>query len=281
AWQDSRTGSYDIYARRILATGIPFWGNEGGAPVTTALGYQLAPVSVSDITNHGAFVAWRDLRNGSGNSDIYVNRMNQVGGRPWSTDGVAVCNALDDQLEPSIAYDMDLGVIVTWYDNRSGETDIYAQRVHSGSVQWAPEGSPVGTADDHQSYPSITSDGEFGAIVAWHDDRDGLSDIYAQRIYASGSIPTPVRDTPSLATLSLGPNYPNPFSATTVFEMELASDAHVSVDVFDVAGRSVRRIDVGRVSAGVRRLEFDGLDEIGRPLASGVYFYRVSVNGMT
>ncbi|HEU4928874.1 MAG TPA: hypothetical protein VFU38_03520, partial [Candidatus Krumholzibacteria bacterium] len=150
AWQDSRTGSYDIYARRIQANGIPFWGNEGGTPVTTAIGYQLAPVIVGDITNHGAFVAWRDLRNGSGNSDIYVQRMNQVGGRPWSTDGVPVCNAPDDQLEPSIVHDMDLGVILTWYDNRSGETDIYAQRVHSGSVQWETDGIPVCTADNNQ-----------------------------------------------------------------------------------------------------------------------------------
>ena len=281
AWQDTRIGNVDIYARRILSTGIPFWGDEGGTPVTTALGSQLAPVIVGDIVNHGAFVAWRDLRNGSGNSDIYVNRMNQVGGRPWSADGVPVCTAPDDQLAPAIVHDGDLGVIVAWYDNRSGERDIYAQRVHSGAVQWAPNGIPVCTAENNQFSPSIVSDGEWGAIVAWDDGRDGSPDIYAQRIYATGSIPTPVRDTPSLSSLSLGANYPNPFSTTTAFDLELASAARVTVDVFDVAGRTVRRIDVGHVSAGSRRLSFDGLDGVGRPLASGVYFYRVSGDAVT
>jgi len=43
----------------------------------------------------------------------------------------------------------------------------------------------------------------------------------------------------------------------------------------------VRTWELGRVSAGSKTMSFDGRDERGRLLASGVYFYRVSANGTT
>ena len=280
AWMDHRGSDVDIYARRVQSTGVAFWGDAGGTPVTTAVGNQ-TNISMAAGGNSGAVLAWEDFRNGA-DYDIYVQRMNSAGGRPWSTDGVSVCTAAEDQDFPSVEHDGTLGAIVTWDDYRDGvQYDIYAQRVNAGLVQWTPGGVAICTASTDQYRPTIISDDAGGGIIAWQDWRGGAvnTDIYAQRVVANGDVWTPVGDTPSLSTLSLGENYPNPFSATTVFDLELARDAHVSVDVFDVAGRRVRAIDLGRVSAGSQRLAFDGLDEIGRPLASGVYFYRVASGG--
>jgi hypothetical protein len=88
-----------------------------------------------------------------------------------------------------------------------------------------------------------------------------------------------VRGTPA-SGLALTPNHPNPFSATTTIDLDLRVDADVAVDIFDVGGRLVRRLGLGRVGAGPRRVDFDGLDADGRELPSGVYFYRVHANGM-
>jgi len=82
------------------------------------------------------------------------------------------------------------GAIVTWEDYRSGNNDIYAQRVNAaGAVQWTTNGVALCTAAGDQEYPTIISDGAGGAIATWYDYRSGSNyDIYAQRVNASGAV---------------------------------------------------------------------------------------------
>jgi len=102
----------------------------------------------------------------------------------WTGDGNPLCTAAGDQSYPTIVSDGAGGVIVTWQDSRSGNSDVYAQRVNaSGTVQWAAEGVALCTATGGQSSPRIVSDGAGGAIVTWGDSRDGF---YARRVYAQG-----------------------------------------------------------------------------------------------
>jgi flagellar hook assembly protein FlgD len=61
--------------------------------------------------------------------------------------------------------------------------------------------------------------------------------------------------------------------------LDLALDATADIDVYDVGGRIVRHVGSTRMDAGPHRLTFDGNDDAGRPLASGVYFYTVRANG--
>jgi predicted lipoprotein with Yx(FWY)xxD motif len=108
----------------------------------------------------------------------------------WAKDGVALCTATGDQSYPAIVSDGAGGAIVTWWDYRNGNYDVYAQRADaSGAVQWAANGVALSTATGSQYYSTITSDGAGGAIVAWEDYRSGSNlDIYAQRVDASGAV---------------------------------------------------------------------------------------------
>jgi len=85
--------------------------------------------------------------------------------------------------------------------------------------------------------------------------------------------PTDVNDTPKLRT-KLQQNVPNPFNPTTTIEFTLASPMRVSLDVYDVAGRLVTKLLDGP-AAGRRVVTWNGLDDAGRPVNSGVYFYRL------
>ena len=118
--------------------------------------------------------------------------------------------------------------------------------------------------------------------MTWHDLRGLVNyDVYAQRIGPDGLVPTSVGDTPSMDGAWLSANSPNPFSGETSMVLDLPADANVEVDVYDVAGRLVRRIARSRVGAGVHRMSFDGRDDAGRRLASGVYFYSVHAGSNT
>ena len=84
---------------------------------------------------------------------------------------------------------------------------------------------------------------------------------------------------PKETTLLL--NYPNPFNPETWIPYRLAEDAFVTLTIYDVDGRIVRTLDVGyRVAAFYesrsKAIYWDGRNEFGEQVASGVYFYHLS-----
>jgi len=204
AWYDLRNGGYDIYAQRVNAAGVPQWTGDGVA-LCTAGNDQTSPMIVSDGAG-GAIVTWYDFRSGS--SDIYAQRVNAAGIPQWTANGVALCTATNYQYSPTIVSDSAGGAIVAWHDSRGGSYDIYAQRVNaSGVPQWAANGVAVCIAANDQTIPRIVSDGASGAIVTWHDVRSGGSDVYAQRVNASG-VPQWTADGVGLCTAGSDQSYP-------------------------------------------------------------------------
>lgn len=72
--------------------------------------------------------------------------------------------------------------------------------------------------------------------------------------------------------------HPNPFNPRTTVEYELAETAYVTLDVFDTNGARVARLVDGTRSAGEHSASWEGLDGSGQPVASGVYFARLTVD---
>ncbi len=186
-WQDYRSGTWDIYARWINASGNVQWTGNGVA-ISTAASTQSYPQITSDGSG-GAIITWHDYRSGT-SYDIYAQRINSSGTVQWTGNGVAISAGAYDQFEPEITTDGSGGAIITWRDYRSGTSwDVYAQRINSsGNVQWTSNGVAISTATNNQTYPQVTTDGSGGAIITWQDSRSGTSDIYAQRINASGTV---------------------------------------------------------------------------------------------
>jgi uncharacterized repeat protein (TIGR03806 family) len=94
--------------------------------------------------------------------------------------------------------------------------------------------------------------------------------------------PTHVTDQQSTPVhFDLEQNFPNPFNAGTSIVFSLPSPSNVNLSIFDTTGRRVRTlVDVAH-SAGRYTLHWDALDNVGRPVASGVYFYRLqTTHGM-
>ena len=76
-------------------------------------------------------------------------------------------------------------------------------------------------------------------------------------------------------------NYPNPFNPETWLPYQLANDAEVAIRIYSSAGQLVRHIDLGFQQAGYyigksRAAYWDGRNDLGERLASGVYFYQLS-----
>jgi hypothetical protein len=79
------------------------------------------------------------------------------------------------------------------------------------------------------------------------------------------------------AGLKLRPNSPNPFNPSTQIRFELGRDeTRVQIEIFDLAGRRVRRLVDGALSAGPQTAVWDGRNDAGRTVASGVYPLRLT-----
>ncbi len=144
---------------------------------------------VSD-TKHGAIITWVDFRNDQNElvADIYAQRINASGVTMWGTNGMAVCTNAADQTAPVLIEDGAGGTIIAWQDWRSGNRDIYAQRIDSlGNVLWTANGLGVVVKNTNQSSPKIVSDGADGAVIVWEDSINGNLDIFAQHIAGNGT----------------------------------------------------------------------------------------------
>jgi hypothetical protein len=188
AWLDYRNGNSDIYAQRMRSTGHPAW-TSNGIPICTLSHIQNSPAIVPD-GHGGAIIVWVDYRTNDV-ADIYAQRVDSSGNALWTANGVPVCTAQNEQTEPVIVADGVGGVIAAWIDKRnsSPETDIYAQRIsEAGAMMWAANGVAVCTATDYQLSPTVASDGNGSAIIAWEDWRSGMADLYAQRVTPGGTV---------------------------------------------------------------------------------------------
>ena len=371
---------FDIYIQKVSAAGAIQWG-AGAVAVCAATGSQGSPTIVSDGEG-GAIVAWVDFR--SGDADIYAQRINFLGTPVWTTNGVAVCTATGVQDQMQMVSVGTSGAIIGWEDKRNGFSDMYAQRLDaSGTPQWTTNGMPISVLPASASENlAMVSDDNGGAIMIWVDTRLGApngTDIFGQRVTGSGTelwatnglrltdvpynigglfrmgaardgtsgvigsylvfAPDGVRafradstginlwdervadsttaadysviveaeagaaivewedrrvplhsrsyamKTPMIASSAgnAGPAHipialwvnPNPFSEATEIRFSLDAPSDVTIDIYDVRGRSIASHRYASMGLGTRSVFFDSRNDSGALLPNGVYFLRV------
>jgi hypothetical protein len=109
--------------------------------------------------------------------------------------------------------------------------------------------------------------------------RDLVMDRIIDYFGVSAAVEEPVAAAPVRSTLAQ--NSPNPFNPATVIGYELANAGQVELRVYDLNGRMVRELVNASQAAASYQVEWDGRDDLGRQLASGVYFYQLNAPGIT
>lgn len=118
----------------------------------------------------------------------------------------------------------------------------------------------------------------------WEGTPDGIvsfSPLYEHCIFDIyiGVVSVQEYDSPSLPeTYTLGQNTPNPFNPNTSIEFALPRSGQVKVEVFNILGQKVRTLVDENLKAGFKRVDWDGTDDGGQSVASGIYLYRMTAN---
>ncbi len=194
AWRDTRNdpivANTEIFVQRMDINGSAMWTANG----IKILGFGLQkwstrnPIIAYDGTG-GAVIAWQDARSyASTGNDLYAQHVTSAGIPEWADNGIAICSVTGDQGYPDI---VDLGggeSAIVWEDKRSGNYDIYIQRLSAAGIPlWGTNGSLVCASANDQRTPRICANGDT-LITAWTDKRNSTSytDIFAQTLNSSG-----------------------------------------------------------------------------------------------
>jgi hypothetical protein len=80
---------------------------------------------------------------------------------------------------------------------------------------------------------------------------------------------------------ALGQNFPNPFNPSTTIDFDLAASDNVSLIIYNILGEQVAVLENGRLAAGPHRVIWNGINQSGKAVASGIYLYRLTTDHFT
>ena len=285
----------DVFVAKLNADGSHAWSRRAG----DALDQYGTAVDVDpsgNIALAGSFYGTIDLGSGpvtsNGSTDLLLAELDSDGNALWS-HGFGDASA---QSATGLAAGPSGNLVVTGYYSgtldfgggpltSAGLADFFVAKFdsdgehirsqHYGDAanQLAIEVA-VDETDDAVVFGEFNGSVDFGTGLL---TSAGSQDVVVARL--DSSIPVGVK--PSAAAQARLTNYPNPFNPTTTIVYEMPSAGDVMLAIYDVRGALVRTLAQGNKPAGPHITRWDGRDERGRAVASGVYFARLELGRAT
>ncbi|MCL2065347.1 MAG: S8 family serine peptidase [Candidatus Cloacimonetes bacterium] len=287
--------NYVYRVRAIYDTGVSEWTES-----PTILIPRFNPISelVSIIQNVGVLLMWTEPEEqNNGTPRSYKISRN---GETIITVDFLVPVYLDTDVDYDVEYLYEVSVL---YDEPNGEsvavptsintpiaypaTNLYGEYIDGEvSLTWtAPEtsfgnvagyaiyrdGSLVNYVTTTSYTDDDVSDGVYVySIVAAYTQPAGQSEAVTIDVYVSEDDEIH----PPLTTELLG-NYPNPFNPETTISFNIAVESIVSIDIYNIRGHLVKTLLNNHLQQGNHSIIWNGIDNHGQQVSSGVYFYRM------
>jgi hypothetical protein len=223
------------------------------------------------VTADGRIIlAWRGLNAGA--ADLYVTVFDYAGA--IQTPTFAITDAAEAMPgAPDLSVDNHDYSLITWMDHRSSPPTPYRQ-IFDPSMNPVEANIPTpAVAGRFMQQPAVAGYRGRG-LFAWVDARaDGLNIYASQTLYDPTDVDTEQAMTPS--SFDLAQNYPNPFNPRTTIQFSLSESGRVVIEVFNLVGQKVCTLLDNTLTAGNHQVTWDGTDDAGHQVASGVYLYRM------
>jgi hypothetical protein len=265
------TGSFgegysSIYLVRVGISGDSLWAATlGGSKADFGSGVEIA--------QDGGFVIVGSTASfGAGYSDAYLIKTDISGAFLWEK----TYGGIKDDHGYSIYPSRDGGYIITGTTESFGaqSIDIYVIKIDFlGNEIWSDN---YGGAKSDFGRMVFQDQGRDYMVVGYsYSNSSGGSDIYIAKLKGDA---TPVDDNNRIEIPSeyvLSQNYPNPFNLTTRIDYTLPRRAAVSLTVYNILGQDIRRWQFESQPAGTYSIAWDGNNNGGSEVSSGIYFMQM------
>jgi hypothetical protein len=249
--------AYDI----LRLTEAEVWDSVATVPATGAGSYAAIALTLQDSTIAGGvhYSVFTVRARTADPGDYFVS----VPDSGYSVDNIVP----PEPTGLTVAYNAPGGTNVSW--DASGEPDVVLYRIYRDiemSFDPAPEDLVHETPDSF--WVDTVEDGYLYYYRVSAVDDAGNESPRAATETTTGAETQP-------GAIVLHQNVPNPFNPTTLIRFELPARARVRLHVYDVGGRLVRTLVDGELQQGLQEIPWNGRDDRGVNVASGVYFYRL------
>lgn len=154
----------------------------------------------------------------------------------------------------------------------------------NGDTVWAKRYNGPGSSYDVASAIAVDDSGCYSNVyvtgASW-----GSGTYYDYATIKYIQISTDVKDETGKrkkpSEFALSQNYPNPFNSTTKIDFTLAKSGFVNMTIYNLLGRRVRTLVSEQVSSGYKSVLWDGKNEEGEEVTSGIYFYKIQAGYLT
>jgi len=264
---------YDRMFQRYDESGNPVGGN---VQMDTDMDGTVPTIAMNDTGNF--VIAWITRHDDGSEMGIAAQRYDNTGAEVGSDFQVNTYTYLNQQY-PAVAMDNEGRFTVVWQSQQEdtiGSWDsmgIYGQQYDATGAAVGGEMHVNTYEDGRQDTPRIAVAGGDRFVVVW--DSGPMSGSVHSGIYAQlyGPDLTGTKSPPSAATLSQ--NFPNPFNPSTTVLFSLNQTDIVTLKIFNINGDHVRTLVDRRMESGSYSKEWNGKNDAGCAVATGVYFYRL------
>jgi hypothetical protein len=220
---------------------------------------------------------------GSGSYTIHTAASKSLGGLgagsfgPYSMAADRILDLYDLQLVEGLSYDFRL-------ENLSGSVD-WGMTLYAGGSPFLNKsaamlgGTPTTGGPGEDEMLNIVADsGIHYALAIWKNESADMTAAANYMVHVSdGVTSTPELSSPRRAKISS--IHPNPFNPRTTVNFSVAFAGHVKLDVYNLHGQHVRTLLSERMEAGQHEFVWDGRDDHGDTVSSGVYAARLRTSG--
>ena len=198
----------------------------------------------------------------------------------WDFAGAAI---RDNQLQAPLH---GMGTYAVLADATPPQMHSSAENATEWHFYWSDQGSGLGSIEltlDQQPLPASAYSWDGAHLHLWPQDlpQGQLEITVKDRVGNTAKLSKTVAASPT--TFLLGQNYPNPFNPTTTIPLFVPTGAppHVQLDIFNATGQRIRQLVDRTLSPGAHELVWDARDQMGQPVSSGLYFYRLQIGDTT
>jgi len=287
-------GSNDVFLAKYDPDGNIIWARRIGG----WRGLSLATDNSGDIYVVGDFFGTEIFDNitltSAGSTDMFVAKYDPNGNTLWarSAGGMEADTGVDANIDISGRL-LIAGIFedVATFDGitltSAGFADVFiAQYSSGGGVLWVQKAGGefndqgLGIATDTSGYTYVT--GDFGGTATFGDTTltgFGNSDIFIAKM--DSGIVTGIENEKLIPhSISLSQNYPNPFNSTTVIKYSLLTTDHVNLTIYNSLGQRVRKLIDQLQAPDYHQVEWNGQNDEGINVPSGIYLYRLQVGSI-
>jgi len=209
---------------------------------------------------------------GEGDYDVWLVKTDNEGNEIWNK----TYGGPEDDRSFAIQYTSDDNFVVAGFTDSfgAGNYDMWLLKIdNAGDTLWT---KTIGDDNLNRARSVVqTTDGGYILAGDTYIYEQGEYNYYLVKIDPETGVGFEENFEPQLFDLT---NYPNPFSGSTVISYELTESLEIILKIYNISGQEIRTLVNKNQPAGKHSVVWDGKDNSGNAVGSGIYFYKLKIN---